>query len=158
MEPLSLAMELPRPGSRALLRSVHAQLRAAVVDGRLQAGIRLPSTRALAAAYGVSRNTAVAAYDLLLSEGYLAARRGSGTFVAKNLPLPPRRRATPARAASDRQLSPHWRGCSLPGARTASVVMRYAFQIGVPDPHDFPFEVWRRLSGRVLRRSRTAPL
>jgi GntR family transcriptional regulator / MocR family aminotransferase len=151
-------MELPRPGSRALLRTVHAQLRAAVVDGRLQAGIRLPSTRALAAAYGVSRNTAVAAYDLLLSEGYLSTRRGSGTFVAKNLPLPPRRRATPARVATDRRLSPHWRGCSLPGAGNASPLMRYAFQIGVPDPHDFPFDVWRRLSGRVLRRARTAPL
>jgi len=82
----------------------------------------------------------VAAYDLLLSEGYLAARRGSGTFVAKNLPLPPRRRATPARAATDRQLSPHWRGCSLPGARTRRRV-RFIVEVqeqllilGDPDP------------------------
>ncbi len=45
-------------------------------------------TRVLAAEYGVSRNTAVAAYDLLLSEGYLTSRRGAGTYVADVLPKP----------------------------------------------------------------------
>ncbi|WP_257387711.1 winged helix-turn-helix domain-containing protein, partial [Tahibacter caeni] len=84
MDPVfSLALQLPPPGSRRLLRTLHAQLRAAILDGRLRPGQRLPSSRALAGAYSISRNTAVAAYDLLLGEGYLQARRASGVYVAE---------------------------------------------------------------------------
>lgn len=92
MDPLSqLPITLPDRDSRSLLSSLHNQLRSAILDGRLKPGLRLPSTRALAAGHGVSRNTAVAAYDLLLSEGYVLARRGSGTTVAESLPRPPKR-------------------------------------------------------------------
>ncbi|WP_155742670.1 GntR family transcriptional regulator, partial [Variovorax paradoxus] len=81
MEPLfELAIRLPGAGSRELLREVHRQLRGAILDGRLQPGARLPATRALAERLGVSRNTVLAAYDLLLSEGYLLARPGAGTY------------------------------------------------------------------------------
>src|SRR5689334_17336204 len=94
MEPIfELAIELPGPGSRELLRTLHAQLRGAIVDGRLQPGVRLPPTRDFAATFGVSRNTAVAAYDLLLSEGYVEARQGDGTYVAD---MPARAPAEPA--------------------------------------------------------------
>jgi DNA-binding transcriptional regulator YhcF (GntR family) len=69
MDPiLPLAIDLPPRGSRDLLRALHRQLRTAILDGRLQPGLRLPATRALAAGLGVSRNTTVPAYDLLLSE------------------------------------------------------------------------------------------
>jgi biotin operon repressor len=61
--------------------------RAAIVDGRLQSGLRLPPTRLLAERLGVSRNTVVAAYERLLSEGYVIARVGSGTYVAEELPI-----------------------------------------------------------------------
>jgi len=54
-------------------------LRDAVRSGRLAPGARLPSTRALATELGLSRGTVSAAYDQLVAEGYLAARRGSGT-------------------------------------------------------------------------------
>lgn len=83
MEPvLELPIRLPGKGSRRLLRNLHQQLRAAILDGRLQPGLRMPSTRAFAMHLGVSRNTAIASYDLLLSEGYLTSRPGAGTFVA----------------------------------------------------------------------------
>ncbi len=47
--------------------------------GESPAGVRLPSTRALAQRLGVSRNTVLSAYDELAAEGRLAARVGSGT-------------------------------------------------------------------------------
>src|SRR5262245_52821739 len=50
--------------------------------GALSAGDRLPSSRALAAELGVSRSVAEQAYEQLLAEGWLEARRGAGTFVA----------------------------------------------------------------------------
>ena len=87
MEPVfAFPLVVPAPGSRSIVRALHEQLRAAILDGRLQPGLRLPATRALAGAYGVSRNTAVAAYDLLLSEGYIVSRARSGAFVAYGLP------------------------------------------------------------------------
>jgi len=90
MEPLlPIGIHLPERGTRTLLQDLHRQLRSAIVEGRLRPGLRLPSTRSIAQTYGVSRNTAVAAYDLLLSEGYILARRGSRTEVAASLPKAP---------------------------------------------------------------------
>ncbi|MGK5684547.1 PLP-dependent aminotransferase family protein [Actinoplanes sp. URMC 104] len=62
--------------------AVYRALRAAIVDGRLPPGERLPPTRALAADLGVARGSVATAYERLAAEGYLTARVGSGTFVA----------------------------------------------------------------------------
>src|ERR1700683_3806112 len=158
MGPLSpLPITLPRRGSRALLSSLHNQLRLAILDGRLKPGIRLPSTRALAASLGVSRNTAVATYDLLLSEGYLSAHRGSGTTVAESPPRPPIRRGLLHRSHSERNLNPLWRRCSKPLHYYPAAAARFSFQVGVPDPASFPYDTWRRLYGRVLRQLHAKP-
>src|SRR5438552_2343909 len=53
------------------------------IDERcLRPGTKLPSIRKFADAYGVSRFTAVEAYDRLVALGYLRARRGAGCFTA----------------------------------------------------------------------------
>jgi GntR family transcriptional regulator/MocR family aminotransferase len=148
MEPLlGLSLTLPPPGSRARLRALHQQLRAAILDGRLRAGLRLPATRALAKMLGISRNTALAAYDLLLSEGYLAARPGSGTFVAD---VRRARREAPGHTGPDRRLAPFWR---MRAAATQPIRagVPYDLRLGLPDKGAFPFMVWRRLSARALR-------
>ena len=55
-------------GSRVPLhRQLYEGLREAVLAGRLRAGTRLPSTRALAAELGVSRNTVMGAFLQLLA-------------------------------------------------------------------------------------------
>ena len=152
MEPLlPLAIRLP-PGRGSLLYELHRQLRTAIVDGRLQPGVRLPSTRALAATYGVSRNTAVATYDLLLSEGYIATHRGSGTRVAESLPRPSNLRP-PRRGAdtADRRVNPGWRLRALRRPSSVAEVPPMSFQLGVPDVTRFPVDVWRRLSNEMLR-------
>ena len=63
--------------------------------GTLRAGDRLPSTRALAATLGVSRTVTAAAYDQLLAEGWVAGRRGSGTYVVRPAGLAAARPADP---------------------------------------------------------------
>src|SRR5262245_18872975 len=109
MEPLfELALSLPSKGSRILLRSLHRQLRAAIVDGRLKPGLQLPATRALAKHLGISRNTVVAAYDLLLGEGYLIGRGGSGTFVADVRPAFVQPRVLARKSETDRRMSAYW--------------------------------------------------
>lgn len=53
------------------------------MDSRaLVPGARLPSVRALAANLTVSKSTVVEAYDRLVAEGAVVARRGAGFFVA----------------------------------------------------------------------------
>jgi GntR family transcriptional regulator / MocR family aminotransferase len=158
MEPsFELPISVPPRGSRDRLRALHRQLRTAIVEGRLKPGVRLPPTRAFAAAHGVSRNTAVATYDLLLSEGYLTTRRGAGTYVADVLPKLPERKAgtTPSQSKGDRRITAFWREPPvLPSTRRVPVP--FDFQVGLPDRSLFPFDVWRRLSARALRTSSRA--
>lgn len=71
------------PAYAALARA----LRLLVLDGRLPLRTRLPGERELAEALGVSRTTATAAYAALREEGYLASRRGAGSWT--RLPADP---------------------------------------------------------------------
>ncbi|MBO1324283.1 PLP-dependent aminotransferase family protein [Acetobacter sp. TBRC 12305] len=89
-------LDIPLPLDRAAggqALQVHAGLRAAILDGRLAAGLRLPSTRALAQQLHVKRNAVVIAYEHLQSDGLAEARTGSGTFVAA-LPATARHKST----------------------------------------------------------------
>ena len=52
------------PGS--LYRQLYERVRAAILQGQLEPGARLPSSRALASELGVARNTVALAYELLL--------------------------------------------------------------------------------------------
>ncbi|WP_405063175.1 PLP-dependent aminotransferase family protein [Kribbella sp. NBC_01505] len=93
----SLPLVIDRTAGPALHLQLAEQFRAAVLDGRLQAGHRLPSTRALAKQLGVSRAVAQSAYDQLHAEGWLEGRTGAGTFVTDVTPLRP---AQPRRTTS----------------------------------------------------------
>lgn len=68
-------------GAETAYPALAAALRALMLDGRLPPHTRLPSERALATALGVSRNTVTAALDVLRDQGYLASRRGTGSWV-----------------------------------------------------------------------------
>jgi len=152
MEPLfELPILLPTRGSHEILRALHQQLRAAIVDGRLRPGLRLPSTRALASSHGVSRNTAVAAYDLLLSEGYVSMRQGSGCYVAQALSRPAPGRARAGNTGADTRLSSVWRGRRVRRRGAHLEALPYWFRLGTPDTALFPYDTWRRLSNRALR-------
>ncbi len=74
-------LPLDRDGERPLAAQLADALRGAAAGGAFRAGDRLPSTRALAVTLDVSRTVTAAAYDQLLAEGWVAGRRGSGTFV-----------------------------------------------------------------------------
>ena len=71
------------------------QVRELVLAGTLGRGDRLPSTRALAADLGVARSVTEQAYDQLLAEGWLEARRGR-RHLRRLRRRPGARRAGPA--------------------------------------------------------------
>ncbi|HEX4254356.1 MAG TPA: PLP-dependent aminotransferase family protein [Streptosporangiaceae bacterium] len=80
--PADLPVLVDRGGAVPLAVQISAQLQAAVGDGVLRAGDRLPSSRDLAATLSVSRTVVTNAYARLFAEGWLEGRHGSGTYVA----------------------------------------------------------------------------
>ncbi len=86
--------------ARGLTRWLADAVRAAIIDGRLQAGAPLPATRVLADDLGVSRGVIVEAYQRLADEGLVSARPGAGTRVLGLRPVNPGRAAGYADRAS----------------------------------------------------------
>ena len=159
MEPVfELNLNLPGRGSRRLLRELHTQLKAAILDGRLKPGLRLPSTRMLANEHCVSRNTAVAAYELLLSEGYVTSRAGAGNYVSALIPAMSSKPPARPDPANDLRLSPYSRG--LAGRPPVPLKWRakFDFEVGVPDASQFRFDLWDRLSTRSIRALSRGPV
>ncbi len=155
---------LSRTSARAMHRQLYEELRETVLSRRLRAGVRLPSTRALATELRVSRNTVITAFEQLLAEGYVEGKIGSGTYVASRLPddiLCVRARPAPAAAGP-----PDGRGISRRGSlmRLAQsspsdgVLPPRAFRSGLPAIEEFPVELWARIVGRVWRQARREQL
>ena len=60
-----------------------------IESGALPVGSRLLSIRAAATSFGVSKNTAINAYERLVASGRVESRPGSGFYVSGRKPLPP---------------------------------------------------------------------
>ncbi|WP_417804735.1 PLP-dependent aminotransferase family protein [Thalassospira lucentensis] len=142
-------------------RRLYHGIRAAILDGRLHPGERLPASRDLAKSLGISRNTVVTSFDLLTSEGYLETRVGAGSFVASTLPD----RDMAAIQKADGKDS-HTKGSERPLRLSQSVkrMLEYQrrfprfriarpFNPATPDLNAFPFDLW----ARFLRRGWRAP-
>ncbi len=117
-------------------------IRAAIIDGRLQAGAPLPATRLLAGDLGVSRGVIVEAYQRLADEGLVSARPGAGTRV-----LGISRRPAPAERPDLALLPQRWR------ARA-----EIDLSPGVPDLSGFPRVAWLRAEKLVLEQASVADL
>jgi GntR family transcriptional regulator/MocR family aminotransferase len=128
-----LLVRLDRSQRGTLGEQLQRELRDAIRSGRLAAGDRLPSTRALARELGLSRGLAQECYEQLVAEGYLIARPGSGTRVAaaRAAPRPEAPVAAPSRA------------------------LDVDFGSGVPDIASFPMADWLWALNEA---GRTAPL
>ena len=163
ISPLWNSLALDRAAGASLQDQIVGYFRAAVLDGRLKAGARVPSSRALASEHGVSRITAVQAYDRLVAEGYLVARPGAGLFVAATTPehhlLPEpvaepvgiRRAPAPARTRGALPPAPP---LPLPGRSRETLPLA----VGIPALDHFPWADWARISARLHRRRPTALL
>jgi GntR family transcriptional regulator/MocR family aminotransferase len=96
---LDLLISVQRDVERPLREQLEGQLRDAIRRGVLHAGTQLPSTRALAAELAISRGVVVEAYAQLAAEGFLVARPGGVTRVARvarhDPPAPPEPRVPP---------------------------------------------------------------
>lgn len=146
------AMDLTLDKKGALYEQIARSLKDKILDGRLAAGSKLPSTRGLAAALGVARKSVLQAYEILCAEQLAVSRSGSGTRVAASAaasPAPRRERARPPSeyAARMRQLPPITLASDRSGLR-----LKYNLQYGEPLLNPALFNSWRRkLSAAALR-------
>lgn len=130
----------------ALQVQIRQLLVAAIENGHLSAGRRLPSSRRLAAILGIARNTATSAYEQLMQEGYLTSHERSGVFVA---PVTATLRGGDAKAhgAAMRDWAPHlaMQPTQLLHIRKPKnwQIYPYPFLFGQFDPSLFPIQPWR---------------
>ena len=158
-----LLMRLDRTASgEGLTRQIYTQLRAAILDGRLRAGDRLPPSRDLARDLGVARLTVATAYEWLSAEGYVYGRVGAGTFVAVVF-AEPALPAPPATAPATRPSAPETAsGAPVPLSRWAqriatiplagispaeSAACAWDMRPSVGAADAFPWARWRRIVG-----------
>jgi DNA-binding transcriptional MocR family regulator len=90
----TVLFELDRDRPQSLVEQLVEAVAAALAARLLRAGMRMPSVRQLAQEQRISTFTVVEAYDRLVAQGVLVARRGAGFFVAGKVarePAAPRR-------------------------------------------------------------------
>ena len=141
-----------------LYSQLYDWFRAAILDGRLRPGQRVPSTRSLAADLGISRAPVLGAFEQLHAEGYLQTTVGAGTHIASALPEDRSRfPVREARAAHGR------RRPRRPARATAALIPKRAepwyqhmgaFRVSSPALDHFPFKLWSTLLARHARRPR----
>jgi GntR family transcriptional regulator/MocR family aminotransferase len=157
-------LEKPSAAGSSLSENLCRQLRRAIAAGRIPPGARLPATRKAARFFGVSRNTAAAVYEQLLSEGYVVTRHGSGTYVAERAPAMRSEAAAENRKLPTYRINEFWlrpevardigfwrepvEACRA--ARSAGT-QSIEFRPGLVDSRLFPFEIFRQVSARRLR-------
>jgi|SRR5215469_4868793 len=138
---LTLQQRLPHV---TLTRWLYSELRGAILDGRLQAGARLPATRDFALQYSVSRGTVVTVFEQLEAEGYLVGRVGAGTWINERLSQDVLRKRS-SRSQVRKLPAPI---LGLPTSQPARPFRAYE-----PALNEFPSDVWAQVAGRRLRRA-----
>lgn len=152
-----------RAEAKTETEAVYQAIREAILQGILRQGIRLPSTRELAASLSLSRGTVNQVYEMLAAEGYVEAQVGRGTYVTygvmKPVLAPGRQHVTAPLSEWGRrimQASPaQWVGTGVGNPNPTSVATGHgsarhihpsivSFTLQGPDIDTFPMMEWKR--------------
>ena len=127
-----LTYELKKSPGVPLYEALYRCIRGDILSGKLPAGEKLPSKRALSAHLEVSKITVEAAYNQLAAEGYIAAREKVGYFVeaVEAVSQPARQETAPALSIREPQPA--------------------LLDLTANTPAKFPFTVWSRLQRETL--------
>ncbi len=135
---------------RGVSAALFAQIRDAVISGRVGPGDRMPPTRQVADQLGISRHTVTTVYGRLVAEGYLEGRAGGGTVVADTTSQASAGARAGARARPPSPVRPA-RAVTPdePGVDPAPAG-GFDLRIGRPDPALFPVQRWRQSVAAAL--------
>ena len=123
-----LTYELKKAPGVPLYEALYRCIRQDILSGKLPAGEKLPSKRALATHLEVSKITVEAAYNQLLAEGFLVSREKVGYFVE---------------ALQPQTAAPLWK-------EAAENPDTQLIDLTGDSPSHFPFSVWSRLQREVM--------
>ncbi|HLO12872.1 MAG TPA: PLP-dependent aminotransferase family protein [Pseudoneobacillus sp.] len=122
-------------------------IRDGIFNGTIPSGTRLPSSRELAEQYSLSRGSANLVYEMLLADGYIQTKIGSGTFVSSNTINQERQNKEIHFQLSSwgkrLKKDPHQTETSFP--------IKFNFSIQRPLTEQFPVEAWKRAVNQGLR-------
>ena len=116
---------LDHTGDAGLSRQIYLFFKTRILSGQIAQDEALPSTRELAVALQVSRNTVGIAYDMLWTEGFILRRQGAPSRVAEGLTI------HTLQQAEARELKP-----------VHQPEIRWDFRSGQPDLSAFPWYAW----------------
>ena len=124
-----LTYELKKSPGVPLYEALYRCIRSDILSGRMAAGTKLPSKRALAQNLDVSKITVEAAYNQLLEEGYIRSREKVGYFVEEI------HRKTPE---------------SPSAPENGEVPVSFRLDLTGAGSENFPFSVWTKLQREVM--------
>ena len=124
-----LTYELKKSPGVPLYEALYRSIRSDILTGKLKAGEKLPSKRALAQHLEVSKITVETAYNQLLAEGYISSREKIGYFV---------------------EAMEHAAPASAPVPRPAPEHPEPLLDLTGGAGEQFPFSVWSRLQREVM--------
>ncbi|MEL3899425.1 MAG: PLP-dependent aminotransferase family protein [Treponema phagedenis] len=123
---------------KPLYVELYEEFKEKIQEGTLPAGSKLPSKRSLARERVISINSVENAYNLLIDEGYVESQERRGYFVA-NLDL---LLSVPAANESAEEKKP----------------VDFCFDFSYQGVGDFPFGIWKKLTGEVLSKEKKSLL
>ena len=127
-----------------LYQQIEEYLKQEIQEGRLVAGMRLPSSRALSANLLVSRSTIETAYDQLVAEGYIEPVAYKGYYVCEIEGM------YFQKAEYTKQNNPEKTEIKQ---RRKLQKYRYDFALNGIAPESFPTHTWKQLAKQVLNGS-----
>ena len=141
----AVQIAVDRSDKASLAGQIHRGIAAAIREGRLSPGARLPSWQDLATQLGVARGTVRVAYERLADEQLVLSAGPAGTHVAEHPVIPPK---------------PDWQSDRAPlaGMFPDYAAPPAAFQMGVPAQDAFPVKLWSRIMVRAARSAAAAPV
>lgn len=143
-----MELVLNREAGEPLYRQIAERISEMIRLGALAPGVRLPGSRALADSLGISRCTAQSALNLLIDQGLVVSRLGSGHYVVGQLELPVFSRSVidlDSHIPQGRMMPQHWMEQAGQGLFESSQAFDFS-------PVEGAEELRRLLAGYAVRR------
>ncbi|WP_456275975.1 MocR-like pyridoxine biosynthesis transcription factor PdxR [Bacillus sp. AK128] len=139
---LFFTLDINKTDYKFKYQAIYYFLRKLILEGKVQSGTRLPSSRMLASMYEVNRNTIKLVYEMLVADGYVTTIEGSGTFVAYS----PEKLDLMKKSSKTIQLSKRSQKIKTNKSEMneGDFVINFRGAGFSPNINDFPLEEWKK--------------
>lgn len=148
------SLKLDAKSGQALFLQISRGIAEAIKGGRLKPGDKVPGSRSLAKSLAVHRNTVLAAFDDLQTQGWIETEAAKGTYISHSLPLKLFNKLD-REASKSIPSSPSYplvpsssKGEDLAPFKPSFI----SLAAGQADLRELPFQDWSRAMRRVLQR------